>query len=392
MSRIVIAGACRTAIGTMGGYFSDIPAKDLGTIVIKEAVKRAGIKPEDVDQVIMGCVLQAGQGQNVARQASIHAGLPIETPAMTVNILCGSGLECVNLAADYIKAGEADIVVAGGMENMTRAPYLVTQGRYGYRMNNATLYDSMISDGLQESFHDYHMGVTAENIAKKYGITREEVDAFSLESQQKAVAAMEAGRFDEEIVPVTVKIKKEMVEITKDQGPRPSTTLEGLAKLEPAFIPDGIVTAGNASGINDGAAAVVVMTEEKAKELGVTPMAYWVAGALGGVDPAYMGLGPVPACKKIFAKTGWTVDDLDLVEANEAFAAQAIGVDRELHWNHDVLNVNGGAVALGHPIGASGCRILVTLLYEMKRRDAKKGLATLCIGGGMGAACAVERD
>ncbi|MBR6423514.1 MAG: acetyl-CoA C-acetyltransferase [Bacteroidales bacterium] len=392
MSRIVIAGACRTAIGTMGGYFSDIPAKDLGTIVIKEAVKRAGIKPEDVDQVIMGCVLQAGQGQNVARQASIHAGLPIETPAMTVNILCGSGLECVNLAADYIKAGEADIVVAGGMENMTRAPYLVTQGRYGYRMNNATLYDSMISDGLQESFHDYHMGVTAENIAKKYGITREEVDAFSLESQQKAVAAMEAGRFDEEIVPVTVKIKKEMVEITKDQGPRPSTTLEGLAKLKPAFIPDGIVTAGNASGINDGAAAVVVMTEEKAKELGVTPMAYWVAGALGGVDPAYMGLGPVPACKKIFAKTGWTVDDLDLVEANEAFAAQAIGVDRELHWNHDVLNVNGGAVALGHPIGASGCRILVTLLYEMKRRDAKKGLATLCIGGGMGAACAVERD
>ncbi|MBQ3286669.1 MAG: acetyl-CoA C-acetyltransferase [Firmicutes bacterium] len=392
MSRIVIAGACRTAIGTMGGYFSDIPAKDLGTIVIKEAVKRAGIKPEDVDQVIMGCVLQAGQGQNVARQASIHAGLPIETPAMTVNILCGSGLECVNLAADYIKAGEADVVIAGGMENMTRAPYLVTQGRYGYRMNNAVLYDSMISDGLQESFHDYHMGVTAENIAKKYGITREEVDAFSVESQQKAVAAMEAGRFDEEIVPVTVKVKKEMVEITKDQGPRPGTSMEGLAKLKPAFIPDGIVTAGNASGINDGAAAVVVMTEEKAKELGVKPMAYWVAGALGGVDPAYMGLGPVPACRKIFAKTGWTVDDLDLVEANEAFAAQAIGVDRELHWNHDVLNVNGGAVALGHPIGASGCRILVTLLYEMKRRDAKKGLATLCIGGGMGAACAVERD
>ncbi|MBR0376649.1 MAG: acetyl-CoA C-acyltransferase, partial [Firmicutes bacterium] len=256
MSRIVIAGACRTAIGTMGGYFSDIPAKDLGTIVIKEAVKRAGIKPEDVDQVIMGCVLQAGQGQNVARQASIHAGLPIETPAMTVNILCGSGLECVNLAADYIKAGEADIVIAGGMENMTRAPYLVTQGRYGYRMNNAVLYDSMISDGLQESFHDYHMGVTAENIAKKYGITREEVDAFSVESQQKAVAAMEAGRFDEEIVPVTVKIKKEMVEIKNDQGPRPGTSMEGLAKLKPAFIPDGIVTAGNASGINDGAAAV----------------------------------------------------------------------------------------------------------------------------------------
>ncbi len=390
--RIVLAGACRTAIGKMGGGLSTVPAKEIGAVVIKEAVKRAGIKPENVDEVIMGCVLQAGQGQNPARQAALAAGIPVESPAMTLNIVCGSGLQCVNMAASRILAGEADVVVAGGFENMSLAPYLLQQGRYGYRMGNSELVDAMVHDGLWEIYNGYHMGVTAENVAEQWHLTREALDEFAAWSQQKAVAAQEAGRFDEEIVPVPVKVKKEIVEFKKDEGPRPGTTAEGLAGLKPAFKKDGMVTAGNSSGINDGGAAIILMSEEKAKELGVKPMAYWKAGALGGVDPKIMGVGPVPATKNLMKKLNCTIDDFDLIEANEAFAAQSLAVDAELHFDHDKLNVNGGAVALGHPIGASGCRILVTLLYEMQRRDAKMGLATLCIGGGMGVACAVERD
>ena len=384
--KIVLAGACRTAIGTMGGSLSTTPAVELGAIVIKEALKRAGVAPDAVDQVYMGCVIQAGLGQNVARQASIKAGLPIEVPAVTMNVVCGSGLNCVNQAAQMILAGEADVVVAGGMENMSMAPYAIPQGRYGYRMGNATMVDTMVNDALTDAFNQYHMGITAENICEKWGLTREELDEFAAWSQQKTVAAQEAGKFDDEIVPVEVKKKKETIIFNKDEGPRPGTTKESIAKLRPAFKKDGIVTAANSSGINDGAAAVIVMSEEKAKELGVTPMATWVAGALAGVDPAIMGIGPVAATKKVMAKTGMTIDDFDLIEANEAFAAQSVAVGKELHINMDKLNVNGGAIALGHPVGASGCRILVTLLHEMVKRDAKKGLATLCIGGGMGAA------
>ena len=390
--KVVLAGACRTAIGSMGGSLSTTPAPVLGSIVIKEALNRAGVKPEQVDHVYMGCVIQAGLGQNVARQAALKAGLPVETPAVTVNVVCGSGLNCVNMAAQMIMAGEADIVVAGGMENMSMAPYALPQARYGYRMGNAPMIDTMVNDALWDAFNDYHMGITAENVCEQWGITREELDEFSANSQQKAVAAISAGVFKEEIVPVEVKKKKETVVFDTDEGPRPGTTAETLAKLRPAFKKDGIVTAGNASSINDGAAAIVVMSEEKAKELGVTPMATWVAGALGGVDPSIMGVGPVAATKKVMAKTGLTVDDMDLIEANEAFAAQSIAVGRDLGFDASKLNVNGGAIALGHPVGASGCRILVTLLHEMKRRDAKKGLATLCIGGGMGCATIVERD
>ena len=390
--KIVLAGACRTAIGTMGGSLSTTPAAELGAIVIKEALKRAGVAPDAVDQVYMGCVIQAGLGQNVARQASIKAGLPIEVPAVTMNVVCGSGLNCVNQAAQMILAGEADVVVAGGMENMSMAPYAIPQGRYGYRMGNATMVDTMVNDALTDAFNQYHMGITAENICEKWGLTREELDEFAAWSQQKTVAAQEAGKFDDEIVPVEVKKKKETVIFNKDEGPRPGTTKESIAKLRPAFKKDGIVTAANSSGINDGAAAVIVMSEEKAKELGVKPMATWVAGALAGVDPTIMGIGPVAATKKVMAKTGMTIDDFDLIEANEAFAAQSVAVGKELGINMDKLNVNGGAIALGHPVGASGCRILVTLLYEMQKRDAKKGLATLCIGGGMGCATIVERD
>ena len=390
--KIVLAGACRTAIGTMGGSLSTTPAAELGAIVIKEALKRAGVAPDAVDQVYMGCVIQAGLGQNVARQASIKAGLPIEVPAVTMNVVCGSGLNCVNQAAQMILAGEADVVVAGGMENMSMAPYAIPQGRYGYRMGNATMVDTMVNDALTDAFNQYHMGITAENICEKWGLTREELDEFAAWSQQKTVAAQEAGKFDDEIVPVEVKKKKETIIFNKDEGPRPGTTKESIAKLRPAFTKDGIVTAANSSGINDGAAAVIVMSEEKAKELGVTPMATWVAGALAGVDPAIMGIGPVAATKKVMAKTGMTIDDFDLIEANEAFAAQSVAVGKELGINMDKLNVNGGAIALGHPVGASGCRILVTLLHEMVKRDAKKGLATLCIGGGMGCATIVERD
>ena len=390
--KIVLAGACRTAIGVMGGTLSTTPATDLGAIVIKEALNRAGVPADQVDQVYMGCVIQAGQGQNVARQASIKAGLPIETPAVTINVVCGSGLNCVNMAAEMIAAGDADIVVAGGMENMSMAPYAVMQGRYGYRMNDGKLVDTMVHDALWDAFNDYHMGITAENICEKWGLTREELDKFAATSQQKAVAAQESGAFDKEIVPVEVKKKKETIVFDKDEGPRPGTTAESIAKLRPAFKKDGIVTAANSSGINDGAAAIVVMSEEKAKELGVKPMATWVAGALAGVAPEIMGIGPVAATKKVMARTGMKIEDFDVIEANEAFAAQSVAVQKELGFTDEQLNPNGGAIALGHPVGASGCRILVTLLHEMEAKDAKKGLATLCIGGGMGCATVVERD
>ena len=391
--KVVLAGACRTAIGKMGGALSNTPAADLGAIVIKEALNRAGVKPEQVDEVLMGCVIQAAQGQNVARQASIKAGLPIEVPAVTLNVVCGSGLNCVNQAAAMIKAGQADIVVAGGMENMSMAPYAMTKARFGYRMNNATIIDTMVNDALTDAFNHYHMMITAENICDRWHLTREELDEFSANSQQKAEKAMAEHKFDDEIVPVPVKVKKEIVEFKVDEGPRPGTTVETLAKLRCCSGKEGgMVTAGNASGINDGAAAIVVMSEEKAKELGVTPMATWVQGALAGVEPEVMGIGPVAATRKVMERTGLTVDDMDLIEANEAFAAQSVAVARELGFDMSKVNVNGGAVALGHPVGASGCRILVTLLHEMQKRDAKKGLATLCIGGGMGCATIVERD
>lgn len=391
--KVVLAGACRTAIGKMGGALSNTPAADLGSIVINEALNRAGVKPEQVDEVLMGCVIQAAQGQNVARQASIKAGLPIEVPAVTLNVVCGSGLNCVNQAAAMIMAGQADIVVAGGMENMSMAPYAMTKARFGYRMNNATIVDTMVNDALTDAFNHYHMMITAENICDRWNLTREELDEFSANSQQKAEKAMAEHKFDDEIVPVPVKVKKQIVEFKVDEGPRPGTTVETLAKLRCCSGKEGgMVTAGNASGINDGAAAIVVMSEEKAKELGVTPMATWVQGALAGVEPEIMGIGPVAATRKVMERTGLTVDDMDLIEANEAFAAQSVAVAKELGFDMSKVNVNGGAVALGHPVGASGCRILVTLLHEMQKRDAKKGLATLCIGGGMGCATIVERD
>lgn len=391
--KVVLAGACRTAIGKMGGALSNTPAAELGSIVIKEALNRTGVKPEQVDEVLMGCVIQAAQGQNVARQASIKAGLPIEVPAVTLNVVCGSGLNCVNQAAAMIMAGQADIVVAGGMENMSMAPYAMTKARFGYRMNNATIVDTMVNDALTDAFNHYHMMITAENICDRWNLTREELDEFSANSQQKAEKAMAEHKFDDEIVPVPVKVKKDIVEFKVDEGPRPGTTAESLSKLRCCSGKEGgMVTAGNASGINDGAAAIVVMSEEKAKELGVTPMATWVQGALAGVEPEVMGIGPVAATRKVMERTGLTVDDMDLIEANEAFAAQSVAVARDLGFDMSKVNVNGGAVALGHPVGASGCRILVTLLHEMQKRDAKKGLATLCIGGGMGCATIVERD
>jgi len=392
--KVVLAGACRTPIGKMGGALSTVSAVDLGAIVIREALNRAGVKPEQVDHVYMGNVIQAGLGQNPARQASIKAGLPVEVPAVSINVVCGSGLNCVNMAAQMIQAGDADIVVAGGMENMSQGPYAVMNGRYGYRMNDGKLVDLMVHDALWDAFNNYHMMITAENVADQWHLTREELDAFAAESQQKCEKAMAEGRFKDEIVPVTIHGRKGDTIVDTDEGPRPGTTAETLAKLKccSGKKEGGVVTAGNASGINDGAAAVVVMSEEKAKELGITPMATYVAGALGGVDPSIMGVGPVAATKKVLAKTGWSVDDFDLIEANEAFAAQSVAVEKELKWDHSKLNVNGGAIALGHPVGASGCRILVTLLNEMVKRDAKKGLATLCIGGGMGCATIVERD
>ena len=382
---IVLAGACRTAIGKMGGSLTGVPAAQLGAIVIKEALNRAGVKPEQVDEVFMGCVLQAAQGQNVARQAALKAGLPIEVPAQTLNIVCGSGLKCVNLAAAMIASGEADIIVAGGMENMSATPFALDKARYGYRMNDGKLIDCMIKDSLWDAFNNYHMGV-----AEKYGITREMQDEFAASSQQKCEAARKAGRFKDEIVPVPIKVKKETVLFDTDEFPRDGVTAEGIAKLRPAFKEGGTVTAANASGINDGAAAIVVMSADKAKELGIKPMAKWVAGATAGVDPSIMGIGPAFSTKKLFDKTGLTIDQMDLIEANEAFAAQSLAVGIELGWDASKVNVNGGALALGHPVGASGCRILVTLLHEMKKRGSKLGLATLCIGGGMGCSTVVE--
>ena len=396
MEKVIIASACRTAIGKFGGTLQNVSAAELGSIVIKEAVDRAGITPDAVDQVYMGCVIQAGLGQNVARQASINAGIPVSTPAVTLNVVCGSGLEAVNTGARMIQLGEADVVVCGGTENMNMAPFAMMKGRYGYRMGypmgKSELVDTMVNDALWDVFNNVHMGITAENICERWGLTREDLDAFSVASQAKTEKAQETGAFDEEIVPVVIKNKKGDIIFNKDEGNRPGTTMEALAKLKPAFKPDGMVTAGNSSAINDGAAAVVLMSEKKAKELGVTPMATWVCGALGGVDPAIMGIGPVEASKKVMVKTGMTIDDFDLIEANEAFAAQSVAVARELKFNMEKVNVNGGAIALGHPVGASGCRILVTLLYAMKHRGAKKGLATLCIGGGMGCATIVEMD
>ena len=389
--KVVLAGACRTAIGTMGGMLSSIPAPDLGTIVVKEALKRAGVQPEQVDEVYMGCVIQAGLGQNPARQAAVNAGIPVEVPATTINVLCGSGLHCVNLAAKLIGAGDADIIVAGGMENMSRAPYLVQDGRFGYRMGNAPIEDAMIRDALTDAFGGYHMGITAENIAEDWGLTREQLDEFAAWSQQKAQKAIEEGKFKDEIVPVEVKQKKQTVIFDTDEGPRAGVTTESISGLRPAFKKDGVVTAANSSGINDAAAAIIVMSEEKAKELGVTPMATWIGGELAGVEPRIMGIGPVAATRKVMEKTGYQIGDFDLIEANEAFAAQSVAVGQDLGFDMDKLNVNGGAIALGHPVGCSGTRILVTLLYEMQKRNAQKGLATLCVGGGMGAAAIVEK-
>lgn len=390
-NRVVLAGAVRTPIGKFGGSLSGVPVEMLGSIVIREAVKRAGLEPEQIDEVMMGCILQAGRGQNVARQAAVQAGLPVDTPALTINNLCGSGLKAVNMAAAQILAGEADIIVAGGMENMSAAPYVLEDARYGYRMGNGQIVDTMIHDALWDAFHDYHMGMTAEHVAQKYGITREMQDEFAVNSQQKCEKAIKEGRFTEEIVPVPIKVKKESVLFSQDEYPRSHVNLESLQSLRPAFQKEGgTVTAGNASGINDGAAAVIVMSEEKALALGITPMAVFHGGAWSGVDPSIMGIGPVSSTQKLFERSGKTIHDMDLIEANEAFAAQALAVGLELGWDQEKVNVNGGAIALGHPVGASGCRILVTLLYEMKRRNANLGLATLCVGGGMGVSAIVE--
>ncbi|MBQ6967816.1 MAG: acetyl-CoA C-acetyltransferase [Lachnospiraceae bacterium] len=392
--KVVLAGAVRTAIGVMGGALSTTSAAKLGEIAIKEALNRAGVKPEMVDEVYMGCVIQAGTGQNPARQSARNAGIPDEVPATTINVLCGSGMHSVNLAAKLIGMGDADIIVAGGMENMSMAPYLLPNGRYGYRMgsNAMSLQDAMIKDALTDAFYDYHMGMTAENICEEWKLTREELDEFAAISQQKAEKAIKDGKFKDEIVPVEVKKKKETILFDTDEGPRAGVTVESLSKLKPAFKKEGgLVTAGNASGINDAAAAMVVMSEDKAKELGVKPMATWIAGELAGCDPRIMGIGPVPATRKVMKKAGYEIGDFDLIEANEAFAAQSVAVQKELGFSKDILNVNGGAIALGHPVGCSGARILVTLLYEMEKRKVHKGLATLCVGGGMGCACIVEK-
>ncbi len=389
---VVIVSACRTPVGSFGGTLKDTPSRKLGAIAMAEAVKRAGLKPEQIEEVVFGCVLQAGLGQNIARQCMIDAGLPIETTAFTINKVCGSGLRAVSLASQLIKSGDVDIVLAGGVESMTMAPYVVPKARYGYRMGNGQLIDEMVFGGLTDIFNGYHMGITAENINEQYGITREEQDDFGFRSQTLASAAQKAGKFDEEIVPVVIPGKKADVVFDKDEFIKHDANRDAMAKLKPAFKKDGSVTAANASGINDAAAALVVMSADKAAELGIKPLAKIVSWGSGGVDPKVMGLGPVPAVRKALAKANLTIDDIDLIEANEAFAAQSIAVARDLGWDKtmDKVNVNGGAIAIGHPIGSSGARILVTLLYEMKRRGSKKGLATLCIGGGQGTALIVE--
>ena len=391
--KVVIASAVRTPVGSNGGALKSLTAVDLGEIVAKEAIKRAGIKPEDIDETVLGCVLQAGQGQNVARQISINSGIPKEKPAMTLNILCGSGLRSVSLAAQMIMAGDDEVVLAGGTESMSNAPYLIQDARWGAKMGDKKLVDDMMRDGLTDAFEVYPMGMTAENIVEKYGLTRQEQDELAAESQNRAEKARKEGRFKDEIVPVEIKDRKGNVTVVEDdEYIKEGVTVEGISKLKPAFKRDGgSVTAANSSGINDGAAALILMSEEKAKELGVTPLATIVSYATEGVDPAIMGTGPIPTVRKALEKANLTLDDMELIEANEAFAAQALSVIKELGLNTDIVNVNGGAIALGHPIGASGARILTTLLYEMQKRDAKKGLATLCIGGGMGTAVIVER-
>ncbi len=392
MSEVVIVSAVRTAVGSFNGGLSSLSAPELGSIVVQEAIKRAGISNDDVNEVILGNVLQAGLGQNPARQASVKAGLPVEIPSLTINKVCGSGLKAVAMAAQAIKAGDADVVVAGGMESMTNAPYVLeSKARWGYRMGNAKVVDVMIQDGLWCAFNDYHMGITAENVAAQYGITREQQDKEAAESQNKAIAAIDSGAFKKEIVPVIIKGKKGDTVFDTDEYPRRGTTPETLSCLKPAFKKDGTVTAGNASGINDGAAAFVIMSADKAKELGVKPIAKIVSYASAGVEPSIMGTGPIPATRKALAKAGMKVEDLDLIEANEAFMAQFLAVGKELNFPMDKVNVNGGATAIGHPIGASGARILVTLLHALEARNGKHGLATLCIGGGQGIAMVVER-
>ncbi|MDI9244465.1 acetyl-CoA C-acetyltransferase [Marinobacter sp. CHS3-4] len=392
MRDVVIAAAKRTAVGGFGGGLSSLRADQLGSAVIKALLEETGVAADQIDEVILGQVLTAGCGQNPARQASINAGVPASVPAMTINKVCGSGLKAVHMAVQAIQCGDAELVLAGGQESMSQAPHVLPNSRNGQRMGNWNMVDTMISDGLWDAFNDYHMGVTAENIVEKYGITREEQDEFAAASQQKAAAAMDAGYFDGQIVPVSIPQRKgDPIIVDKDENPRAGVTADSLGKLRPAFKKDGTVTAGNASSLNDGAAAVIVCSAEKAQALGLTPLATIRAHANAGVDPTIMGTGPIPASQRCLQRAGWSVDDLDLIEANEAFAAQAISVNRDLGWDVNKVNVNGGAIALGHPIGASGCRILVTLLHEMTRRDAKKGLATLCIGGGMGVALAVER-
>ncbi|MCE2919410.1 MAG: acetyl-CoA C-acetyltransferase [Roseomonas sp.] len=390
MTEIVIASAARTPVGAFNGAFASLPAHALGTVAIKAAMERARIEGAEVDEVILGQILAAGAGQNPARQASVNAGIPVEHTAFGINQLCGSGLRAVALAAQQIATGDARIVVAGGQESMTQAPH-AQQLRAGQKMGDLSLMDTMLRDGLMDAFHGYHMGNTAENVARAFQITRDEQDQFAFNSQRKAGEAMAAGRFADEITPVTVKGRKGDVVVSSDEYPKPDTTMEILGKLRPAFAKDGSVTAGNASGINDGAAAVVVMTAAEAAKRGITPLARIVSWATAGVDPSIMGTGPIPASRKALAKAGWKIDDLDLIEANEAFAAQAIAVNKDLGWDTSKVNVNGGAIALGHPIGASGARVLTTLLFEMQKRGAKKALATLCIGGGMGVAMCLER-
>ncbi|GAA6132753.1 acetyl-CoA C-acetyltransferase [Halopseudomonas sabulinigri] len=393
MQEVVIVAATRTAIGSFGGQFAHVPAHELGATVIRALLEQSQIDPAIVDEVILGQVLTAGCGQNPARQAAIHAGLPHAVPALTLNKVCGSGLKALHLAAQAIRCGDAEVMIAGGQESMSLSPHLIPTSRTGQRMGHGQMIDSMIQDGLWDAFNNYHMGITAENLVDKYSISREEQDAFAAASQQKAVAAQQAGRFNREITPVSIPQRKgDAVIVTQDEQPRDGTSAESLGRLKPAFKKDGSVTAGNASSLNDGAAAVLMMSADKAKQLGLPVLARIAAYANAGVDPAIMGIGPVSATQRCLAKAGWQIAELDLIEANEAFAAQALAVSRELQWDMDKVNVNGGAIALGHPIGASGCRVLVTLLHSMLERDAKKGLATLCIGGGQGVALALERD
>ncbi|MGB7605370.1 MAG: acetyl-CoA C-acetyltransferase [Lutisporaceae bacterium] len=391
MREVVIVAAARTPVGSFNGALSGVSAVELGSIAIKEAIRRAGITPDMVDETIMGCILQSGQGQGVARQAAVKAGIPIEKPAMTINMICGSGLKAVQLAAQAIISGDCDVVVAGGTENMSLAPYVLRNARNGYKMGHGEIVDTMIHDALTDAFNNYHMGNTAENLADKYNITREEQDTLAASSQNKAEAAIKQGKFKDEIVPVVISSRKGDVVVDTDEFPRAGTTVEGLAKLRPAFKKDGSVTAGNASGINDGAAALIVMSADKAKELGLEVLGKIVGYASAGVDPSIMGIGPVPAVRKALERAKLKLEDMDLIEANEAFAAQAIAVSKELGFDMSKVNVNGGAIALGHPVGASGARILTTLLYEMKKQNSKHGLATLCIGGGMGTAVVIER-